>query len=93
MVWRVFRFFLFQLAGAALGRYLPMGDPRNGMLVGIVLAGALWVLVDLRRGMRLLAWLKEGDTGAPVRVASWDTKRTRGSSGSATERRTGSPPT
>lgn len=69
MVWRVFRFFLFQLAGAALGRYLPMGDPRNGMLVGIVLASALWVIVDLRRGMRLLAWLKEGDTGAPVRVA------------------------
>ena len=69
MVWRVFRFFLFQLAGAALGRYLPMGDPRNGMLLGIVLAGALWVLVDLRRGVRLLAWLREGDTSAPVRVA------------------------
>jgi two-component system, OmpR family, phosphate regulon sensor histidine kinase PhoR len=69
MVWRVFRFFLFQLAGAVLGRYLPMGDPRNGMVLGIVLAGALWVLVDLRRGVRLLAWLKEGDTSAPVRVA------------------------
>ncbi|MBA3594697.1 MAG: phosphate regulon sensor histidine kinase PhoR [Pseudomonadota bacterium] len=69
MVWRVFRFFLFQLAGAVLGRYLPIGDPRNGMVVGIVLAGALWVLVDLRRGMRLLAWLKEGDTSAPVRVS------------------------
>ncbi|MDO8386612.1 MAG: phosphate regulon sensor histidine kinase PhoR [Polaromonas sp.] len=69
MVWRVFRFFLFQLAGAVLGRYLPMGDPRNGMVLGIVLASALWVIVDLRRGMRLLAWLKEGDTSAPVRVA------------------------
>ncbi|MBA4329093.1 MAG: phosphate regulon sensor histidine kinase PhoR [Polaromonas sp.] len=69
MVWRVFRFFLFQLAGAFLGRYLPMGDPRNGMVLGIVLASALWVIVDLRRGMRLLAWLREGDTGAPVRVA------------------------
>ncbi len=69
MVWRVFRFFLFQLTGAFLGRYLPMGDPRNGMVLGIVLASALWVIVDLRRGMRLLAWLREGDTGAPVRVA------------------------
>ncbi len=86
MVWRVFRFFIFQLVGAVLGRYLPMGDPRNGMVLGIVLAGALWVLVDLRRGMRLLAWLKEGDTSSPVRAAglwgevadrTWRLTRTR----------------
>lgn len=69
MVWRVFRFFLFQLAGAVFGRYLPMGDPRIGMVLGIVLASALWVIVDLRRGMLLLAWLKDGDTSAPARVA------------------------
>lgn len=68
MVWRVFRFFLFQLAGAVLGRYLPMGDPRNGMLLGIVLAGAVWVLVDLRRGMLVLGWLKEGDTRSPAQA-------------------------
>ncbi len=86
MVWRVFRFFLFQLAGAVLGRYLPLADPRIGMILGIVLASALWVIVDLRRGMRLLAWLKEGDTSAPVRVAglwgevadrTWRLTRTR----------------
>ncbi|MDP2818944.1 MAG: phosphate regulon sensor histidine kinase PhoR [Polaromonas sp.] len=68
MVWRVFRFFLFQLAGAVLGQFLPLVDSRNGMVLGIVLASALWVLVDLRRGMRLLAWLKKGDASSPVRA-------------------------
>jgi len=68
MVWRVFRFFLFQLAGAVLGQFLPLIDPRNGMMLGIVLASALWVLVDLQRGMRLLAWLREGDISSPVRA-------------------------
>ena len=68
MVWRVFRFFLFQMAGALLGWVLPLGQPLHGLLLGIVLASALWVLLDLWRGMILLAWLKEGDTASRTRV-------------------------
>ena len=68
MIWRGFHFFLFQLAGAFLGWLLPLGNSFHGLLLGLVLAGALWVLLDLRRGMVLLAWLKEGDTASRVRI-------------------------
>ncbi len=69
MVWRVFRFFLFQLAGALLGLLLPLNNHLHGVLLGMVLASALWVLLDLRRGMVLLAWLKEGNTQSRVRIS------------------------
>ncbi len=69
MVWRVFRFFLFQLTGALLGGLLPLDNHLHGVVLGIVLASALWVLLDLRRGMVLLNWLKAGDTSARVRAS------------------------
>ncbi|MDI1273633.1 phosphate regulon sensor histidine kinase PhoR [Polaromonas sp.] len=69
MIWRLFRFFLFQLAGALLGRLLlDGGSPAQGAILGLLAASALWVLIDLRRGARLLLWLKRGETAAPARV-------------------------
>ncbi|MCJ7798224.1 MAG: PAS domain-containing sensor histidine kinase, partial [Polaromonas sp.] len=69
MTWRIFRFFLFQLAGASLGwLLLPGNDSSKGEILGLVAASALWVLIDLHRGGRLLLWLKNGDTAMPVKV-------------------------
>ncbi len=69
MTWRLFRFFLFQLVGALLGRLLlGGGSPAQGAIVGLLVASALWVLIDLRRGARLLLWLKRGETAKPARV-------------------------
>ena len=68
MTWRLFRFFLFQLAGALLGRFLFRGsNPTQGAFLGLLLAGVLWVLIDLRRGAMLLLWLKRGETATPDR--------------------------
>jgi two-component system phosphate regulon sensor histidine kinase PhoR len=70
MIWRLFRFFLFQLAGALLGLLLlPGGDSRQGVILGLVAASALWVLIDLQRGGRLLLWLKRGETSTPANVS------------------------
>ncbi len=61
MVWRLLRFFLFQVVGAGSGLILwPLEDPFRGALLGSILAGVVWVLVDLRRGMKLLFWLRDG---------------------------------
>ena len=73
MVWRFFRFFLFQLVGALLG-YWAGGqfNAWQGAVVGIVLASAVWVLWDLRRGQRLLAWMRDGDPAlTPVVGGLW----------------------
>ncbi len=70
MIWRVFRFFLFQLAGGLLGyALLPLANNMHGALAGVVCASLIWVLLDLRRGQRLLAWLRVGDTDLPPVVA------------------------
>jgi two-component system phosphate regulon sensor histidine kinase PhoR len=69
MVWRVFRFFLFQLVGGLLGYALPVfRDPTLGALVGVLVASAAWVAWDLHRGGVLLAWLRDGDLSRPPRV-------------------------
>lgn len=66
MIWRVFRFFLFQLAGALAGYWgLPFAQSAQRIIVGLVAASVLWVLLDLRRGQKVLRWLREGDTSAP----------------------------
>ena len=69
MTWRLFRFFLFQLAGGVLGHLLFWGSmPAHGAIVGLLAASALWVLIDLRRGAKLLLWLKRGDASTPANV-------------------------
>ena len=72
MAWRVFRFFLFQLAGGLLGYWFwPTAQRAPGIIVGIVFASALWVVLDLRRSRKLLAWLREGDTSQPPSVPGY----------------------
>ncbi|MCY7307051.1 MAG: phosphate regulon sensor histidine kinase PhoR [Rhodoferax sp.] len=62
MVWRFLRFFLFQFAGAATGYLIHAGlQPLQGAIVGMLVAAALWLIWDLRRGQQLLVWLREGD--------------------------------
>ena len=63
MIWRAFRFFLFQLAGGFFGYWLlPMVDPEQDVVAGIACASLIWVLLDLRRGDKLLTWLRQADT-------------------------------
>ena len=72
MAWRVFRFFLFQLAGGLLGYWFwPAPARAPGIIVGIVCASACWVMIDLRRSRKLLAWLREGDTSQPPSVSGY----------------------
>ena len=70
MTWRLLRFFLFQLIGGVLGRWLlPVPNPFVGVAAGVVLASGIWILLDLRRGQRLLAWLRDGGAGRPPAIA------------------------
>lgn len=63
MIWRAFRFFLFQLAGGVLGYWAwPSASPVQDVVAGIACASLLWVLLDLQRGEKLLNWLRDADT-------------------------------
>nr|MDP2190098.1 phosphate regulon sensor histidine kinase PhoR [Rhodoferax sp.] len=62
MFWRFFSFFVCQLAGGLAGWYVaPPKTAAIGALVGVVLGGAGWLLIDLSRAVRLLRWLRVGD--------------------------------
>ena len=70
MIWRVFRFFLFQLAGGILGYRMALGiHPMEGAVIGMFVASASWVAWDLGRAQRLFRWLRDGDTAHPPAVA------------------------
>ena len=70
MTWRVFRFFLFQLAGGILGYRMALGiHPMEGAVIGMFVASASWVAWDLGRAQRLFRWLRDGDTAHPPAVA------------------------
>ncbi len=73
MIWRVSRFFLFQLAGGLLGYWLLSArDALLGVVLGMVIASVVWVMLDIRRSHYLLAWLREGDTSqSPVIAGLW----------------------
>ena len=77
-MWLRFLSFLGLQLGAGLlgwewGAYL-------GALVGVVLAGIFWVLLDAARGLRVMRWLRSGEaTQAPHMQGWWGefTDRTR----------------
>jgi len=72
MIWRVFRFFLFQLAGALSGYLvLTLARPEYRVVAGILAASMVWVLIDLRRGEKLRRWLREGDTSRPPLLSGY----------------------
>jgi two-component system phosphate regulon sensor histidine kinase PhoR len=65
MLWRVSSFFLFQATAAALGWYLAShGNEVLDALALAVLGGYVWLSLDALRGMRLLRWLRLGETGS-----------------------------
>ena len=69
MPFRLFSFLFFQLAGGLSGWWLGR---EWGALTGVVLAGLLWLTADVARGVRVLQWLKRGDTSeAPSLRGLW----------------------
>lgn len=73
MFWRFISFVLFQLSGGLAGWYLGMPTkPMASALLGVLGAGVCWFLIDLSRGVRLLRWLRVGDSSElPLRVGLW----------------------
>jgi two-component system, OmpR family, phosphate regulon sensor histidine kinase PhoR len=62
MAWRFISFLLSQLVGGGLGGYTAPDAYRGlGALVGVVIGGLAWVLIDLRQGAKLLGWLRVAD--------------------------------
>lgn len=70
MFWRFFSLVVCQSLAAAAGWYLAsQGDELLGALILALLGGYVWLSLDMFRGMRLLRWLRKGDT-ASVAVGS-----------------------
>ncbi len=68
VLWRIFTFTLVQILGAILGywlddRYIPtLANPVIAALVGAVVAGYVWHVLDLSNGLKVLRWLRHGDS-------------------------------
>ena len=65
MFWRLISFITLQLAGGLAGWYAASSTHAGisalaGVVIGIVLGGFGWFLIDLSRGVRLLRWLRVG---------------------------------
>ncbi len=72
MVWRILSYLICQLAGGIAGGVLayelePMNRPvavYGGALLGLVMGGLIWYVIDFTRGARLLRWIRGGDTSS-----------------------------
>jgi two-component system phosphate regulon sensor histidine kinase PhoR len=61
MLWRLFTFVAGQLGAASLGWWVTLkGDAEAGALLGALLVGYLWLVLDMLRGARMLRWLRAG---------------------------------
>ena len=73
MLWRFVSFLLCQLIPAAV--VWKFGNPEFESLeiaAALVLGGLLWLVLDVLRGMRLLRWLRSGDTSSiPLGSGLW----------------------
>jgi two-component system phosphate regulon sensor histidine kinase PhoR len=58
MLFRFSFFALIQLAGVVAGWWLA---GEHGALAGLAIASVAWFLLDLARGLRVLAWLRRDD--------------------------------
>lgn len=73
MIWRFVSFLLCQ-ALPAVAVWFEVGEAYRlvGSLAAALAGSLVWLLVDTFRAMRVLAWLKDGDTAAgPVRSGMW----------------------
>ena len=76
MLWRTFSWLVVLLVGAALGAFwgFYQGGKTVGiwLLIGTLLGGVLWWVIDTSRGLRVVAWLRSGDLHqAPQLVGLW----------------------
>ena len=73
MFLRFFSFSICQLAGGLLGWYLvPLTVSLPGALAGAVLGGLAWLFIDTSRSVRLMRWLRIGDTAnVAMRTGLW----------------------
>ncbi len=73
MFLRLFTFLVFQALGATLGWLIWPHDVKlAGVLFGVVLGSLMWVVYDLTRGLRMMAWLREGDMSEiPLKIGIW----------------------
>ena len=70
MFWRLLTFFTGQAVGASLGWWLTLeSDAAAGALLGALLVGYVWLILDLTRGVRMLRWLR-ADTERDVALGS-----------------------
>ena len=66
MFLRFLSFIACQFVGGLAGWYVASsarmaGGAALGVLIGVLMGGAGWLLIDLSRGARLLRWLRRGD--------------------------------
>jgi two-component system phosphate regulon sensor histidine kinase PhoR len=77
MLWRIVSFLACQLAGGllALMAAVPTHEQTRELeaaMVGVLVGGLLWFVVDLSRGGRLLSWLRQGDfSNSVMRTGLW----------------------
>jgi two-component system, OmpR family, phosphate regulon sensor histidine kinase PhoR len=77
MFWRLAYFLFFQLSGALVGAGLAdtvfsATSTMPGAMIGMVVAGTIWMLSDSLRGEQVLRWLRGGNVdGAGVRFGYW----------------------
>ena len=73
MIWRFLTFLACQCAGALAGWYLSRSmSPTTGALLGGMLGGVGWFALDMTRSVRLLRWLRIGDTSdVAMRTGVW----------------------
>lgn len=63
MLWRFFSFSVCQALSAGAGWYLAQeGDEWLGALAMALVGGYVWLSFDALRGVRLLRWLRKGET-------------------------------
>ena len=65
MWFRSLSFLAFQLAGAGLGWHAMA---ERGAMVGLLLAGFCWLVIDLLRGARVIRWLRGGGVAEAPRM-------------------------
>ena len=75
MISRFLSFLSLLAFGAAIGfSWAVMGDKQPQsmyLLMGALLAGLAWVLMDAWRGYRVRSWLRHGDLAMAPQMSGW----------------------
>ena len=75
MISRLFSFVAYAILGASAGFVWGLVQwnvqSLTAVLVGALLGGLLWALVDAWRGYRVRSWLKQGDLSLAPQVSGW----------------------